>query len=128
MLLSIAEKTDTFAQFITVLVIFAFVLFLTAAVTKWIAGYQKTQNKNRNIEVIETSRMTSNKYIQIVRVGEKYLAIAVCKDTVTMLAEVSKEQLELSVTEGEPTMGFKDFLEKAKQIHSGKNQGPKEEK
>ena len=55
MLLSIAEKTDTFAQFITVLVIFAFVLFLTAAVTKWIAGYQKTQNKNRNIEVIETS-------------------------------------------------------------------------
>lgn len=34
-------KTDSYAQFITVLLIFVAVLAVTALVTKWIAGYQK---------------------------------------------------------------------------------------
>ena len=36
-------KTDSYAQFITVLLIFVAVLAVTALVTKWIAGYQKQQ-------------------------------------------------------------------------------------
>ena len=33
-------KADSYAQFITVLLIFVAVLVVTALVTKWIAGYQ----------------------------------------------------------------------------------------
>ncbi len=39
----LAGKTDSYAQFITVLAVFVLVLAVTAAVTKWIAGYQKQQ-------------------------------------------------------------------------------------
>ena len=43
-------KADSYAQFITVLLIFVAVLAVTAWVTKWIAGYQKKQkNKNKYI-------------------------------------------------------------------------------
>ena len=49
-------KTDSYAQFITVLLIFVAVLAVTALVTKWIAGYQKQQGAAGNIEVLETVR------------------------------------------------------------------------
>ena len=93
MMVLLTGNTDSYAQFITVLIIFVLVLAVTALVTRWIANYQKEQSVNVNIEVIETTRISGNKYIQIVRLGEKYVAIAVCKDTVTLLGEISKEQL-----------------------------------
>lgn len=103
--------TDVYAQFITVLIVFVLVLALTALVTKWIAGYQKKQGANTNIEVLETARIANNKYIQIVRFGRTYAAIAVCKDTVTLLGEISGEDLQ----EGNRSENFRfrDFLEKA---------------
>lgn len=103
--------TDVYAQFITVLIVFVLVLALTALVTKWIAGYQKQQSVNTNIEVVETARIANNKYIQIVRVGETYAAIAVCKDTVTLLGEIPKEELRDGNQSG--NFRFWDFLEKA---------------
>ncbi|MGN0166923.1 MAG: flagellar biosynthetic protein FliO [Acetatifactor sp.] len=116
MRLLLTFSSGSYAQFITVLVVFVIVLGITALVTKWIAGYQKQQGVNNNVEVIETSRIANNKYIQIVRVGEKYMVIAVCKDTVTMLGEIPKEQLrEENSFRG---MRFKDILDKAAKKNS----------
>ena len=96
-------NASNYAQFITVLLIFVVVLGITAVVTRWVATYQKQQCVNQNIEVIETTRIANNKYIQIIRAGEKYMVIAVCKDTVTMLGEIPEEQLK----RGEPPQSFK---------------------
>ena len=119
-------RVDSAAQFITVLFLFVIVLIITAVTTRWIAGYQKQQNLNSNIEVIDTQRVANGKYIQIVRVGEKYIAIAVCKDTVAMLTEVQKEQLILNRNQDGTEAGFGDMFDKIKKIYSGKNQKPKE--
>ena len=105
-------KADSYAQFITVLLIFAAVLAITALVTKWIAGYQKQQGTEGNIEIKETVRIANNKYIQLVRIGEKYFAIAVCKDTVTTLGEIPAEQLKEKKT-FDSTSGFRELLERA---------------
>jgi len=118
-------SAGSYAQFIAVLVIFVFVLGVTAFVTKWIAGYQKQQGAGSNIEVIETSRLTNNKYLQIIRVGEKYLAIAVCKDTVTMLGEIPREQLK-NTEYTASGFGFREFLDKAVKKTVGNASGPKD--
>lgn len=81
-------------RLLALLVVFVFVLGITAFTTRWIGQYQKQQFSGQNIELLDCARLTNNKYIQIVRVGEKYFAIAVCKDTVTMLCEVHKEMLQ----------------------------------
>lgn len=115
MTILLAGGTDGYAQFITVLVVFVFVLGVTALVTKWIANYQKQQNVNVNIEIIETTRISNTKYIQIVRLGGKYVAIAVCKDTVTQLCEVPEEELRLTkhVRGGSPqSLSFKELFDK----------------
>lgn len=119
---------DNMAQFLTVLVVFAGVLAVTLWTTRWIAKYQKTQSVNRNIEVIETCRLTANKYVQILRMGEKYVAVAVCKDTVTLLGEIPREQIEFPKETGKTSIHFKELLEKAKALNFEKEDGSKEEK
>jgi flagellar protein FliO/FliZ len=110
--------SDAYVQFITVLVIFVLVLGVTAWTTKWIANYQKKQGMNRNIEVIETTKLASGKWIQIVRVGDTYKVIALCKDTVTMLGDVPAEQLKTEECM-ENKVSFKELLEKAAKRASG---------
>lgn len=118
---------NSFVQFITVLLIFLFVLVITYFVTKWVAKYQKTQSTGNNIEVMETQRISSSKYIQIIRIGEHYYAIAVCKDTVTMLSEIEGDGLSFSEVEMQ-TIEFKTILEKAKLTSLGKRENSDREK
>ena len=92
-LLEISSGWESFFQLVGILLVFLFVLALTYLVTKWIAGYQQGIVANKNIRVIETFRVSSNKFIQIIQVGEKYLAISVCKDTINVLTELTEEQL-----------------------------------
>lgn len=89
----ILTGTDGYAQLIAVLVVFVVVLAITAVVTKYIARYQKAQGTGGNIEVLETVQITPGKYIQLIRLGNTYAAIAVCKDTVTMLCQIPEEQI-----------------------------------
>ena len=99
------------AQLVSVLVLFVLVLGVTAWVTRWMANYQKAQNVNCNIEIIETTRITTNKYIQLVRVGETYKVIAVCKDTVTLLGEVPADQLKFPDA-GQNWTSFRELFER----------------
>lgn len=121
MYLVVGTGADSFAQLITVLLIFIFVLALTLYTTKFIAKYQKSQGMGKNIEILETCRLNTNKYIQIVRIGETYVALAVCKDTVTVITEVSLEQMEQKGQDSSPTLSFKSILDRVKKAESDKD-------
>lgn len=114
MILTGSARLDSFAQFLTVIILFLFVLAVTYFVTRWISGFQKTQMMGTNMEIVDTLRISTTKYLQIVRVGDKYFAIAVCKDTVTMLTEISKDSLDLDGGMGNVNLSFKEVLEKIK--------------
>ena len=101
---------NSYLQMLTVLVIFVGVLGVTAWTTKWVANYQKKQADQGNISLLDACRIGTNKYIQIVRVGEKYLALAICKDTVTVLCEIPEEQLKFMNADG--NAAFSDVLKK----------------
>ncbi len=120
----LTARTDSYAQLITLLVVFVLVLGVTLITTKWIANYQKQQGGGSNIQIIETARIANNKYIQIVRVGETMMVLAVCKDTVTMLGEIPKEQLKNGTATS--TFAFKEFLQKALSKDSAASEGPEE--
>jgi flagellar protein FliO/FliZ len=107
---------QSFMQLLGVLVIFIFVLVLTYVTTKWIAGYQKSQSKNKNLDIVETLKIANNKYLEIVRAGEDYFVIAIGKEEVTFLFKLSAEQLNLQPEEGEKVsaVNFHDILEQVK--------------
>lgn len=105
-------------QLITVLIIFIFVLALTYFTTKWIANFQKTRIVGKNIESIEVFRINNNKYIQILRTGNEYIVIAVCKDNVTLLNKINIEDIQLTTsiaTAGEPFGQVFDRIKNLKQ-------------
>lgn len=107
-------------ELLVVLVIFVLILGLTWLTTRYIAGYQKGLNTKRNIEVIETYRITTGKYIQIVRTGGRYFAIGVGKDEIHMLTELSSDELKLSEEDATQMLSFKEFLNKAKHLKDNK--------
>ena len=128
MLLSLSTGLESVVQFITVLLIFVFVLVITWISTKYMAGIQKDRYKTGNMELIETLRISNNKYMQIVRVGSKYYCMAVCKDTVTMLGEIRKEEMIFSDNNVSASMDFHKILESMKQKTLGnKEQDTNEE-
>lgn len=106
--------TQSIGQLLTVLLIFAFVLVITYLTSRFIGNYQKEKLSGENICVIETQRISPNKYVQIVKIGNKYFAIANCKDTVTMLSEIPEDSLNLFEASKEK-LSFKDFLKKARE-------------
>lgn len=114
MLLTVSSSMNSYLQFLTVLIIFVFVLAVTWFFTRWMANLQKGRTYGANIEVIETYKITANKYIQIIKTGDKYLAIGIGKDTITMLAEIPAEQIHLSDKTGDAMPDFKKIFEKAK--------------
>ena len=115
-MLILSSAGESFFQLIFVLVVFVGVLGITYYVTKWIAGYQKAQGFNKNLEVVEALKISSNKYVQIIRAGQdRYFLIAIGKDEVVPLGEISSDQLK-EIQEGEVNpispVDFKSVLDK----------------
>ena len=113
MLLTGMGQIDNYLQFMTVLILFVFVLGITYVATRWIANYQKGKAAGSNLELIEAMPIANNKYLQIVRAGNKYLVIAIGKDEVHMLTELSQDEIK-RLEENESQMDFKSILEKLK--------------
>lgn len=113
----LTSSLDSFVQFITILLLFFFVLVITYVVTRWVSGIQKVQMTGKNMELVETMRISNSKYLQIIRVGEKYLVIAVCKDTVTMLAELSPEEISPDCSNEGKALSFREILDRMKHLN-----------
>ena len=116
MLLAITTKTDSYIQFMTVLILFVLVLGIAYAVTRWIAKTQQGRVTAGNLEVIETCRITSNKYVQIIRAGDKYLVIAVGKDEIHMLAQLSVDELVLRSNGHSENPDFASVLDRVRKL------------
>lgn len=113
MFLTVSNGVNSVAQFFTVFIIFLFVLAITYFSTKVIAGIEKKRMICGNMELLDALRISNNKYLQIVKIGERYLCIAVCKDTVTMLLELKKEDIKEIRPESMP-VDFQVLFDKVK--------------
>lgn len=77
------------------------------------------QMNNRNIRMIESLRLSNNKYIGLLEVGEVFLVVGVGKDEITPIAKLTKEELPdlkeyESVSSPNMKEGFQDILDKVK--------------
>lgn len=100
-------------QLLALLVVFVLILFATYYVTKWIARAGAIQTRARNIKVVETFKITQNKYIQIIQLGSKYYAIGISKDNIAFLTCLEEEQLDFTETPSAPgQIKFKDLFDR----------------
>lgn len=108
-------RLDSFVQLITLVIVFVVVLALTYFATRFVANVQNDKMRTSNIKVLETVRISNTKYIQVVSIGSKFFAIAVCKDTVTFLCELNEEDLTYNDTSSQDkSESFRAILDKFK--------------
>ena len=115
----LSSSFESFIQLLGVLLIFLFILEAIYFTTKWIGSYQQINMRNKNLQIVESIKIGTNKFICLIKAGEIYLVVAVGKDEVTMLAQLTEEQLSevpiRDVVAGNGTTdNFKDVLEKMK--------------
>lgn len=90
----LAGSLKSFLELLGALVIFGFVLVIVYFTTKWMGGLQMARSNNKNLRIVETIGVGSNKTISIVEAGTVYLVVSVGKDEVHLLARLTKEQLK----------------------------------
>lgn len=110
------SSSNGFIQFLTVFVIFIIVVVICAFTTKFVAGYQKNKMMSGNIQVLETFKIAPNKYIQIVKIGDKYFALGIGKDSVNNLGELNEDSLDFSADDNSKGTDFQSILENAKKF------------
>jgi len=99
-------------QMIGLLFLFVLIIIACYFTTRFVAGRQLGQRaKISNFKPLDVYRISQNKYLQIVKIGSKYIVLAVCKDTVTVITELNED--EVILPSGSPAgSSFKDIFSK----------------
>lgn len=114
-----SSSLESIGQLICVILLFLLVLFLAYLAARITGSFQSNMmNKHSNIKVIEVFRLSNNKLIEIVRIGEHYYALAVGKDNVSLIAQLDKDEIIQPDVTLEP-INFKNILDK---MRNEKNQ------
>lgn len=85
--------------------------------TKFVGKKQIQSGSKSNFKSVDVFRITPNKYLQIVEVGKRYFCIAVTKESVTLISELSEEDLKVLPAEMKP----KSFKEQMNELIHRKN-------
>lgn len=109
-----ASTFDNVLELIGLVVVFILILVAAYYCTRFLGKYSYNQYQSTNIEVVETFNISQAKYIQIVRVGiNRYVAIAVCKDTIEKLADLTEDDIMIVKKEKNNDVSvFADVLSK----------------
>lgn len=77
--------------------------------TKFVGKRQIQGGSKSNFKSVDVFRITPNKYLQIVEVGKRYFCIAVTKESVTLISELSEDDLKVHPAEIKPK-SFKEQM------------------
>lgn len=97
-------------KLILLLILFLGLLFAASWFTKWYAGSAMLKNKNKNISILESYPLGQGKTIHIIKIGSRYLAVAVSKDQIAMLTELQEEELDLQPVQFPKQGSFRDMF------------------
>ena len=109
MLAAAQNSLQSLFELLGLILIFVIVLVVCYYTTRFVAGRQLVQKKIGNFEVVETFPIAQNKYLQLVRMGNKYVVISVTKESITYVTEL--EEHEVCQIQKNNTVSGKSFME-----------------
>ena len=109
MLATAQNSIQSLFELLGLILIFVIVLVVCYYTTRFVAGRQLVQKKIGNFEVVETFPIAQNKYLQLVRMGNKYVVISVAKESIGYITEL--EEYEVCQIQKNTTVSGKSFME-----------------
>ena len=104
------KSSSNMFELLGLIVLFAILLVACYYVTKFVGNKQMKQLKNSNFTIIDTYRVTQNKFLQMVKIGNRYIVIAVTKDQISLIAQLNEEEVLLPETHSVQDGAFKNVL------------------
>lgn len=108
---------SNFLQLLGIVIVFIIILVITYFTTKWIGSSGYAGGRCQNIKAVETYRIGQNKFIQILKAGDKYFLVGVSKDRIDLLAELNAEDLKFDENTKKEAVSFKDILSRVNEKH-----------
>jgi len=92
--------------------------------TRFVGKRQLAGGAGSNIRSIDIFRVNQNKYLQIIEIGERYFCIAVTKDNISLICELSREDIKKFPQTGEGK-SFKECMSMLMKKKNGTESGEK---
>ena len=94
-------KLPSTSYYELIVLVFIFILIMVGAyfVTRWVGNACLNMQKNSNIRVLEMYRLNQTKYIYLVKIADKTVALGITKDKIEYLTEVNEADLKVVKTQ-----------------------------
>ena len=105
---------DSLWQLVSLVLILVIILVAAYYTSRIIGGIKLGQMKKSNFQVIDSYRVTPNKALQIVKIGNKYVVISIGKDNISYITELDESEVVIKEPYQGDKKSFKQILDKLK--------------
>lgn len=118
---------DSLLQLIGVSILFIIILVVTYYTTRFVGGVKMGITKNSNFKVLETFKVTQNKYLQLIQIGTRYFVISVSKDDIRFLTELNETDIIRQAESQLPKNNFTELFHSVLKKQKDKNKTDQED-
>jgi len=108
------STADSFVQLISLVFVLIIILVAAYYTSRFVGKIKMGQMSKSNFQVIDTYRISQNKALQIVKIANKYVVIAIAKDTIEVITELDEAEVMIRESHSEEKQSFMQILDKLK--------------
>ncbi len=109
-----ASSYDSILQLVGLVVLLIVILVAAYYTSRFIGGIKLGQLKKSNFQVIDSYRVTPNKALQIVKIGNKFVVVAIGKDNINFITELDASEVIIRENHQGEKQNFKQIFDKLK--------------
>ena len=99
-------------QLVGLVFILIIILFAAYYTSRLVGKFSLGQLKNSNFQVIDTYRISPNKFLQIVKVSNKFIVLSVSKDNIQFITELEESEVFIRDINNKENLSFKQIFDK----------------
>ena len=107
------SSTESILKLIGLIILCILIIAASYYVTRLIGTSKAGTFKSTNFRPIDAYRLSPNKYLQLIRIGSRYVVIAVCKDSVSFVCELKEDEVTTVTSDPGKMVSFKDIFAKS---------------
>jgi len=99
-------------QLVGLVFILIIILFAAYYTSRLVGKFSLGQLKNSNFQVIDTYRISPNKFLQIVKVSNKFIVLSVSKDNIQFITELEESEVYIRDVNNKENLSFKQIFDR----------------
>ncbi len=108
------STTDSFVQLVSLVFVLIIILVAAYYTSRFVGKMKMGQMKKSNFQVIDTYRISQSKALQIVKIANKYVVIAIAKDTIEIITELEESEVMIRDFHNDEKQSFMQIIDKLK--------------